>query len=225
MISNNIKNQIFMSLKTVEFDDSLGLAKVNSIIAGSLLYELMQNLIASDNSYSNKVKSTMNQYLKTYKSIVEGLRKKYVSYSLMRSLIQDREYTSFLQITESDMNQVIEYYHNKTEITPFDVDDFKSSMYNIINLSYSELLRLLQIHKNIMCPIIKYYYENYDVKSTDVEIYGINDVKGNPGKTIIFKIDNISNSKLMYDIMNSCGVSKYIYSVEPYYSYIKMIIK
>ena len=98
-------------------------------------------------------------------------------------------------------------------------------MYNISRLPYFDDLRLMKIHYTVMVPIINYYFTNFNKKSSDIEIYAINFVSSNIGKEIVFRIDGITSAQLISDIMNNCGVGKYIYKADTYYNYVDLIIE
>lgn len=224
MTFNNSKMQIHLVAKQGTYDDKNNLADTNYLITCCLLYETIASIIRADSSYDGLVSLLAKKYLKSYISIVEGLKQKYVSYSVMMSYIKDWEYPKFYEISEEQANKIISLYHDKTEIEQFSVNTYSYKMYNIEKLSDIQNERLRNIHYKIMVPIMQYCIDEYGANTHDIEVFSINDVETNPGKVILFKVNNVQNAGLTNDIKNKIGVNKYIYSVNQYGEYIKLII-
>lgn len=226
MTFNNMKIQINMAARAGDYDDTLGLAQVNKTIVCCLLYALITSLISSDRSYEGQVRSVASQYLKTYIGIVEGMRTKYVSYSVMRAYLKNAGYPDFNNMAEDQVQHIIDLYHDKTSVKLYSKHEFSPRMYNLEDIGAQQYDRLREIHYNIMVPIFQYYIEGYGTKPSDIEIYSVDGVSTNPGKEIIFRIADIDPSRIIVDIRDVIGVGDYIYSEEQYYDdYVKLVIK
>lgn len=198
---------------------------INKIITGCVLYKTINNIIRNDNSYDGKVKELASSYIGTFKSKIESLNGKYVSYTIMKKKIEDYKLPSFLSITETQINEIYQLYNNKTEIIKFNTTTYSALMYNITSITYEQDERLRNIHYNIMIPIIQYYIDNHGAIASDMNIISCNSIDNNPGKIIIFNINNISNSQLIYELNYLIGVKKYLYNVSLYENYVSITIK
>jgi len=224
MTFKSLKTSIFNALLQTEFTNTLGDAETNKIIAGCLIYNTIQNIIKADSSYEGRVNDIALSYAKTYKTVVEDLKNKYISYSIMKKKTDDYKLSSFIEISSTQIKEIYDLYLDKTLIEKFSIYSYSQKMYNINNANKEQDERLREIHFKIMVPIIKYYIDNYGLSTRDLNILSCNYIENNPGKVIIFKINGINNSKLIYDLKSSIGISKYIYDIELYYNYIKITI-
>lgn len=225
MTFNSSKMAIHLVAKQGLYNNDDGLAQTNYLITCCILYELISSLVKNNPGYDGQISNLASRYLSSYISIVEGLKKKYVSYSVRRSTIRKWGYPKFYDLTENQAEQIISLYHDKTEMEQFSLVRYSQQMYNVENISNTYDERLKKVHYKIMIPIVSYCMDKYGIKTKDVEVYSIDGVESNPGKEIVFKINGIPVSKLISDIMNRSGIQKYIYSAIQYGDYVKIIIK
>ena len=222
---NNLKGQINSWLKTVKFDNSENNATTNSIITGCLLYELISSALSSNTAYENNVSTLLNNYGKQLKSSAENMQSTYISYDEIQSNLTLWGYTSFSQLSLGNIEKILALTKNKSTIEAFSTEWFSPRMYRVEYLGNVKCERLSKIHRLIMTPIAKYAAENYGSKQKDVSIISANSVSNNPGKEIEFRIKDVDNALLLYDINNSIGIMKYLNYAEISGKNIKISVK
>ena len=222
---NNLKGQINSWLKTVKFDNSENNAVTNSIITGCLLYELISSALSSNTAYENNVSTLLNNYGKQLKSSAENMQSTYISYDEIQNNLTLWGYTSFSQLSLGNIEKILALTKNKSTIEAFSTEWFSPRMYRVEYLGNVKCERLSKIHRLIMTPIVKYAAENYGSKQKDVSIISANGVNNNPGKEIEFRIKDVDNALLLYDINNSIGIMKYLNYAEISGKNIKISVK
>ena len=222
---NNLKGQINSWLKTVKFDNSENNATTNSIITGCLLYELISSALSSNTAYENNVSTLLNNYGKQLKSSAENMQSTYISYDEIQNNLTLWGYTSFSQLNLGNIEKILALTKNKSTIEAFSTEWFSPRMYKAEYLGNVKCERLAKIHRLIMTPIAKYAAENYGSKQKDVSIISANSVSNNPGKEIEFRIKDVDNALLLYDINNSIGIMKYLNYAEISGKNIKISVK
>ena len=222
---NNLKGQINSWLKTVKFDNSENNATTNSIITGCLLYELISSALSSNTAYENNVSTLLNNYGKQLKSSAENMQSTYISYDEIQNNLTLWGYTSFSQLSLGNIEKILALTKNKSTIEAFNTEWFSPRMYRVEYLGNIKCERLSKIHRLIMTPIVKYAAENYGSKQKDVSIISANSVSNNPGKEIEFRIKDVDNALLLYDINNSIGIAKYLNYAEISGKNIKISVK
>lgn len=222
---NNLKGQINSWLKTVKFDNSENNATTNSIITGCLLYELISSALSSNTAYENNVSTLLNNYGKQLKSSAENMQSTYISYDEIQNNLTLWGYTSFSQLNLGNIEKILALTKDKSTIENFSTEWFSPKMYRAEYLGNIKCERLAKIHKLIMTPIAKYAAENYGSKQKDVSIISANGVYNNPGKEIEFRIKDVDNALLLYDINNSIGIAKYLNYTEIDGKNIKISVK
>lgn len=222
---NNLKGQINSWLKTVKFDNSENNATTNSIITGCLLYELISSALSSNTAYENNVSTLLNNYGKQLKSSAENMQSTYISYDEIQNNLTLWGYTSFSQLSLGNIEKILALTKDKSTIEAFSTEWFSPRMYKVKYLGGIKYERLAKIHRLIMTPIAKYAAENYGSKQKDVSIISANSVSNNPGKEIEFRIKDVDNALLLYDINNSIGIMKYLNYAEISGKNIKISVK
>ena len=222
---NNLKGQINSWLKTVKFDNSENNATTNSIITGCLLYELISSALSSNTAYENNVSTLLNNYGKQLKSSAENMQSTYISYDEIQNNLTLWGYTSFSQLSLGNIEKILALTKDKSTIEAFSTEWFSPRMYKVKYLGGIKYERLAKIHRLIMIPIAKYAAENYGSKQKDVSIISANNVSNNPGKEIEFRIKDVDNALLLYDINNSIGIMKYLNYAEISGKNIKISVK
>ena len=222
---NNLKGQINSWLKTVKFDNSENNATTNSIITGCLLYELISSALSSNTAYENNVSTLLNNYGKQLKSSAENMQSTYISYDEIQNNLTLWGYTSFSQLNLGNIEKILALTKDKSAIEAFSTEWFSPRMYKVKYLGNIKCERLSKIHRLIMTPIAKYAAENYGSKQKDVSIISANSVSNNPGKEIEFRIKDVDNALLLYDINNSIGIMKYLNYAEISGKNIKISVK
>ena len=222
---NNLKGQINSWLKTVKFDNSENNAVTNSIITGCLLYELISSALSSNTAYENNVSTLLNNYGKQLKSSAENMQSTYISYDEIQNNLTLWGYTSFSQLSLGNIEKILALTKDKSTIEAFNTEWFSPRMYRVGYLGNIKCERLAKIHRLIMTPIAKYAAENYGSKQKDVSIISANGVSNNPGKEIEFRIKDVDNALLLYDINNSIGIAKYLNYAEISGKNIKISVK
>jgi len=145
----------------------------------------------------------------------------------MKTYIDKLNISSFLGYSRDNISDIQSMYEDTTEIVPFSSQYFSQYMYKVSNISTTLYERLSNIHKLIMVPILRYYIDNYGAVDSDMDVYSADSAyTDNPGKEIIFSINNINAGTIASDIAaNKQGIKRYIYKTMLYDEYIKITIK
>ena len=181
---------------------------VNKILTGILLLNAMENLIGINADISVNLKNTADNYAITYKGIAESMDGKYISYKNIKRAITSFNLPSFLQITRSQCDKIIQFYKNKQEVEKFNTVIFSPAMYNIGNLTSAQVNALGKAHKLIIVPIVQHYL-SYNKKTLD-DVMVECDEDAYPGKVIKLAISGIPCVKIYSDI------DKDIFNVKSY---------
>ena len=181
---------------------------VNKILTGILLLNAMENLIGINGDISVNLKNTADNYAITYKGIAESMDGKYISYKNIKRSITSFNLSSFLQITRSQCDKIIQFYKNKQEVEKFNTVIFSPAMYNIGNLTSAQVNALGKAHKLIIVPIVQHYL-SYNKKTLD-DVMVECDEDAYPGKVIKLAISGIPCVKIYSDI------NKDIFNVKSY---------
>lgn len=221
----NYKNLVHSVTSSVEYDNSLGTEKINYLITSVILYNFLLQQLKVNSEIRSNIKGFLTSYVNTFKNIVETLHSKYVSYATMLVYLKEKHYSTFLEMSDSDIDYITKLYENKTQIETFSLKRYSPNMYNLFNISYGDNINLSKVHFNVMVPIVNYYIKKYDITMSDIEIYSVNSISSNVGKEIIFRINGIPLAQLINDININCGISEYVYSTKIYYSYVSMVLK
>jgi hypothetical protein len=216
---SNVKKGVYEGLITTNFPSN-----ADRLIVSCLLYDYTKKILENEDKNKNNVKRLVASYAEIYKDQLGVFKEKFVSYIIMVRTIESFRKETFLEFTESEIYQIIDYYKNRTELVKFSITSFSQYMYKIINLKYDQYQRLSNIHFNIMVPIIKFYMDNNGLSAQDLEIFDAEVYKDNPGKEILFGVKGINPTRVVSDIKTNNILIDY-YKVETYDSYVKIINK
>jgi hypothetical protein len=219
---SNLQKNVYDVTRKVEFED-----EIDRMIVSCILFFFIKSIISSSNANSSTSKELAEAYLTTFKSKLEEMKEKYVSYNIMRKKISNFGKESFLSFSYREINEIEKLYEEKTEIKKFSTNHFSQFMYKTSNLNFSQNNRLSNIHFLIMSPIIKFYVnKEKDLSVEDLNIYSIYHIVDNPGKSIIFGINGISSSKILSDLKRKIiGIEEYLYKINLFDEYIEIFIK
>jgi len=214
----SIKTAVSNSLASVTFD-----SVTDKVIASCLLYNYVKLVMETESG--NDAAAIASAYAINFKGVVSSLASSYISYSVMKSKIENTfKKTTFLSLTDDEIAIILSLYSNKREIVPFSTKRFSQFMYNETDLSLRQYNNLRNIHYNSMSLLIKYYVDTYGNSESDMHIISADVYPSNPGKGIIFVIDNILPSKIVSDIKTGIIPLDY-YEVKTYGNYVKIIFK
>jgi hypothetical protein len=198
-------------------------SEADRIIATALLYGYIVSAIRSDSS--NDASSVASSYYKIYKSAVSEMKASYISYPIIVSKIEaSYKASSFSDLSETQISEIMRLYRDKTKKVDFSVNMFSQYMYGIANMSISQHSKLAAHHYECICPIVRRYVDGYGAKASDMTVvsaYG--DFPDNPGKEIIFYINNIPSAKIVSDIENGFMPINY-YSVSIKGDYVDLML-
>lgn len=225
MSFNGLKQIAYQSVVKQEFKNIDNVKNnINKIITGTLLYKTLQRLMSSSEMYLDDIKETSDNYAKTYKSISESLEGKFVSYKQISKLISKYKLTSFMQINETQLNEIYSIYLNKNLIEKFSLEKYSPSTYGLINVSEKDNERLIKIHFKVMVPIIKYYMIYNKISLNDISIEDCGDI---PGREVKFAISKVPSNQIFLDLENNLmNVGHLIYNFDIISdNFVRLIIK
>lgn len=224
MTFKSLKQITSQSINKTQFSKDENANYINKILTGCILLKTLQNIISISATYQDDIKSKADEYVNTYKNIAETLDGKFVSYKKIKETITKYNLSSFMEITEKQVNEIYKLYENKAEIKEFSVYYFSQYMYQRFGGNNAEVSRLSRVHFKIIVPIIKYYMTNFNIKPKDVSL---EDVGKNFGVEIKLSISSIRNNQLYADIMrNLMNVKNYLYEVSlTHDGFVKLFIK
>lgn len=222
MTSSSLQKSIYRATASYSFSDNY-----DRLIISCVLYTFLSSIIANDSSYASSAMSTAQSYISTYVSKLNVIKTTKISYSVMKTYIDKLNISSFLGYSRDNISDIQSMYEDTTEIVPFSSQYFSQYMYKVSNISTTLYERLSNIHKLIMVPILRYYIDNYGAVDSDMDVYSADSAyTDNPGKEIIFSINNINAGTIASDIAaNKQGIKRYIYKTMLYDEYIKITIK
>lgn len=187
--------------------------RVNKIIAGCILYEILMSLIEKNSQYNTNLSSISDSYAESTRATAEGLKGIYLSYKSIKTTILNSGVGSFLNISEKLINEILTLYHDKRLIEGFSTLTYSPKMYAVHRITRAQDSYLRYIHKQVMVPLAKYYYSTMDILSSSIVVENV--IENNPGKTVNISIDGVSPSQISTDITtDKIGVLAYIYSVK-----------
>lgn len=224
----SLKMSVNAALNSVSFkEEEKDGGYVNKMLTGVLLFKYVGSILDADPSQINNTSDLVLQYLTTFKSTAESLKEHFISYMYIKKYLKSKNFESFSRMEDSDIIICYTYYMNKTEKMSFSVSIYDPSMYFVMNLNRSQDLRLSKIHEKIMCKIISHCMNKYGLNETDMIIYDSLIVNDNPGKKILFEVQGIKNSTLIYDIFQKdiLNIKQYIYNMQISDGHILITIK
>lgn len=193
------------------------------IVVSCVTYKYIEALNSS--GANNDLRQLVMSYAGNIKNKVIGLKNKYISYDEMINTVKTKGKTLFTQFNTGDIDEIYKLYLNQTVIKPFDVYNFDPSMYKITKLlSYKEREKLLKVHRDVVCPIIKYYMNMYNIPPSCMEVISAITEDGACGKEIVFGIKGISSYKILNDIKTKSIFINY-YSATTKGEYVRIVLK
>ena len=210
---NTMKQIIQRSIDSYSFSEKdAEKNRINRIILGVLLYDILNQLLAIDTSYNTNIVDSANSYATTLKGTVQSLEGKYISYKSMTKFIKKNNIQNFISITITQVNSILSLYHDKRTIEKFSIIHYSSRMYSVPSLTFTQSKYLEKVHNKIMVPIVKYYIMMNNISESDVLTESVLD--NNPGKIIHLSISTISPNRIITDINNGkIGIQSSITSV------------
>lgn len=214
MTFNSLKQSVYsaVSKQTFSAEDTETLF-VNRIITCCVLLDTLQTLINTNSKYNGQISELASSYASTIRSSVESLEGKYVCYKTLKSTILGYKLTSFISMTQKQVDEVNSLYANKQEVADLKLTTYNQFMYNVSSLTENQNSKLRNIHYNVVVPIVKYYmsFMGISVSDVDVESYSTSQ----PTKAILLAIDGVSVNQIYSDLSrDTMSVSKYITKYE-----------
>lgn len=126
MTFESLKITISQSLEKISYQETTEEEKlINKIITGVILYHHISSLIDNNTRlYSDSIKETSDNYAKTFYNLVTELKKKYISYKELTRVIKNYKIQNFLQLTETQINNLYNIYCNKQERREFNKNTY-----------------------------------------------------------------------------------------------------
>lgn len=116
-----------------------------------------------------------------------------------------------MQITPKQIETLYEIYCNKEEIREFSYTLYSHFMYDIYKISDTANKRLEKIHKNLIVPMVYYYYQLYNIQEHDVILENVNERY--PGKVIKIAISGVLCNRIYSDLeKNVFNNDKWLYT-------------
>lgn len=188
------------------------------ILAEVITYKSLTKITESDPGKLSTIFQLAGSLFTTTLSEINEHKDRYASYSDMKNyLIRNRfnNIESLINMNDGDINLIYKLYSDKTLIVNFNRSSFNPNMYSITQLTQNQYTRCVNIHNNVMVPIIEYYVQEYGLKDSDMKILNSTEVHYNPMKVITFSINGVSAQQIYTDInRNRIQISKYLYKVE-----------
>ena len=224
MTFKSLKQVVYQSLVKTKFNGEDSVKEVNEILTGCLLLKALKSILKQSASYQDGLQRKSDEFVATYQNISESLEGRFVSYKKIKEKIKNYKLGSFLQITETQVDEIYKLYENKAEIKEFNAHTFSQFMYQTMATQDNEVSRLSRVHFKVVVPIIEYYMSNFNIRTKDVSL---EDVGNRLGTEIKISISGIRTSQLYSDISrNLMNVKHYIYDINiTPDSFVKIYIK
>ena len=186
---------------------------INSVIATTLLENTLENYLESNQENISNISELANNYAALYKTEVETLKEKYVSYKRIFNEIKLYNLKSLFSLTRKEVSTICELYADKQLKEAFSPSKFSQFMYNIDGLSGQDEERLMTAHYTVVCHIAKCLENKYKIKYSDIDL-NLSD-EGQIGRCIIFSVSGLPAIRVYKDIVenNEAGIMNYCYKV------------
>jgi len=214
---NDLKRGVHDALLTQTFDDY-----IDHLIVSCILYSHLEKILAQENKNQNNSRQLAESYSQIFISNFIEYKSSAVAYNVIRATIQGYRKTSFLDFSSFQIEEIRKLYDNKTSIVPFSISKFSQYMYKIAYIKHNDYNNLARIHSEVMIPIARFYMNEFNLDSEDLEILTAEDYTLAPGKVIIFSIKNIAPARVLNDIKTRKIPINY-HSIEMLNTYIKLI--
>jgi hypothetical protein len=173
---------------------------IDQLIASSLLYDLLERIIKSEENLQNDIRALAETYLKGYVKKVLDAKSNLVSYESMRAKAISYRKNDFMLFTRDNIKQIVDLYNDKTAIVKFSTQYFSQYMYKLLNIPYNNYNRLSENHFAFMVPVMNFYIDKYGLNSDSMEISSAMHYPPSPGKEISFKIKSVEPASIVSNI-------------------------
>lgn len=227
MTFKSLRQSVHRGFLKVPFDkEDQEEGKIHKLIASAIVFKLVRDIIGKNPALTSDITSTIESYAGTYKTIIESMQSKYVVYRTLYNTVREYHLSSFLTITEEQINRINKIYEDKTEVRLFEKESFSQYMYKVSHTTIGQLERLRKIHYEIIVPIVDYYIERFNLSYSAMVVDNAEAVANNPGKEISFTITGIPVASIVRDVkQDKMKVSKYIYDIHTNDDKVVLIIK
>lgn len=200
---------------------------VDKIIASVSLYNAILKRSGMEESGLGNVYRLATSLGELHVGLIHNFRNTYVSYNVIKNYINKYKINNFLQLTDSQYNQILEWYFDKTEIVSFNTFGYTHHMYKITEITDSNNVYLKNIHDNVMVPIYRYYNTKFNIRQEDLNIVDAELSEVRPGKDMLFEVIGIDSGKIVSDIKRKKLLipDRYLEEVFLEDNYVRILIK
>lgn len=208
---NSVKSAVNFAMATQTFDskNTDELNRIDKLIASALLSVFLYSLGQKDDSTLGNMRNLASGYASSFKSSAVGLKGHYTAYKDIVNVMKRYGIYDFMRMSQQEMNEFYDIYCNRKEISVFNTKYFLVSMYGLSSTTDVGEIRLRNIHKNILVPIVKYYSS---LSVTPLVISVENYYDDLPGRAVKLLIDGVPSSRIASDIgSNRINITNHIY--------------